>query len=66
MAGQIKQLIDSIIAKRSQGNRTIALSTQTKIILKGIDPKRYDASSDDDPEVMAKIKVIAAELGVNL
>lgn len=36
MAGQIKMLIDEIITERSKGNSTIAMTTRTKILIKGI------------------------------
>ena len=64
MAGHIKQMIDSIIEQRSKGNPTLALTTKTKLVLKGINPDRFDAGSPDDPAVMTKVKAIAADLGV--
>ncbi len=66
MAGQIKSLIDTIIAKRSKGNAILMLTTRTKFYLKGVDPDRYDCLSRDDPFVVARIKEIGAELGVTL
>jgi len=38
MAGQIRNIIDTIIERRSRGNPTIALTTKTKFILKGVNP----------------------------
>lgn len=66
MAGQIKMLIDEIITERSKGNSTIAMTTRTKILIKGIDPDSYTASSVDDPAVIEKAQKIAQELGVSL
>jgi hypothetical protein len=66
MAGQIKRMIDTIIEKRSHGNATIALTTKTKLILKGVNPDRFDHLSPDDPAVVSKIKAIGAEMGVSL
>lgn len=66
MAGQIKHLINTIIAKRSRGDKSVAALTEVKIILKGIDPDKYTALSADDPATIAKVKTIAAELGVSL
>lgn len=66
MAGHIKQMIDSIIERRSRGNATIALITTTKFILKGINPERFSATSPDDPVMIARVKAIAAELGVGV
>ncbi|HPQ16543.1 MAG TPA: hypothetical protein PLP04_15025 [Bryobacteraceae bacterium] len=66
MPGQIKRMIDTIIAQRSKGNPTIELTTKTKMILKGINPDRYTSTSEDDPVVIGKLKKIAAELGGTL
>jgi len=64
MAGKIKNMIEEIIEKRSNGNETIKNTTKTKLILKGIDPDVYDSSSEDLPDVVEKLKVIAQELGL--
>jgi hypothetical protein len=59
-------MIDEIIAQRARGNPTLALTTKTKFILKGVNPDRYDRSSPDDPAVVAKVRAIGAEMGVNV
>jgi hypothetical protein len=66
MAGQIKSTIDRIIEQRSRGNPTIASTTKTKFILRGVNPDRFDSSSADDPAILAKVRAIAAEMGVGL
>ena len=66
MAGQIKAMIDRIIEVRSQGTALLASTTQTKLILKGFDPSRYDANSPDDPAVLARLRQVAADLNVTL
>jgi hypothetical protein len=66
MAGQIKDMIEAIITKRSGGNPTIESTTKTKLILKGLDPKRFDRASPDDPAIVAKVRAIAAEMGVSV
>ncbi|HTZ18442.1 MAG TPA: hypothetical protein VMB78_08380 [Dissulfurispiraceae bacterium] len=66
MAGQVKQLIDTIIRERSKGNTTVATTTKTKLILKGINPDAYSSISEDDLKVLARVREIAAELGVVL
>lgn len=66
MAGQIKQMLDAIILERSKGNSVVAVTTKTKIILKGIDPDKYTAGSADDPTTIQKVRDIARELGVTL
>ena len=66
MAGQIKRMIDSIVEQRAQGNPTIASSTRTKLILKGINPQAYTPTSADDPAVIARLRTLAGELGVRV
>jgi len=66
MAGQIKRMIDAIIEQRSHGNKVTALMTETKLLIRGIDPKCFHTLSPDDPEMMAKLKEVAANMGVNL
>ena len=66
MAGQVRAMIDQIIEKRSNGNAILASTTQTKLILKGIDPNKYDANSPDDPQVIARLRELAAELSISL
>ena len=66
MPGQTKQLIDFILERRARGNPTLFFATKTKLILKGVNPDRYNAESPDDAAVIAKLRAIAAELGVPL
>ena len=66
MPGQTKQMIDAILERRARGNPTLFFATKTKLILKGVNPDRYTAESPDDPAVNAKVRAIAAELGVLL
>ena len=66
MAGRIRRMLDYIIEARSQGDRTIALTTKTKLVLKGVDPDHYDQESADDPAVIAAVKQIATQFGVDL
>jgi hypothetical protein len=66
MPGQIKKMLDQIIEERSRGDRLIALTTRTKLVLKGINPEKYDHHSEDDPETISRVKQIAEELGVTI
>ena len=66
MAGTIKIKIDAFTARRTKGNSTIALTTRTKFILKGVNPDRFNATSPDDPAVIAKVKAIGAEMGISV
>lgn len=66
MAGKIKTICDTIIQKRSAGSPVIEKLTKTKLVIKGVNPDNYTASSPDDPEVINKLSQIAKELGVTL
>ncbi len=66
MPGAIKSMIDRIVEQRSHGNPALVNTTKTKLILKGIDPAKFNATSPDDPEIMSRVKQIALELNVNV
>jgi len=66
MPGLIKTMIERIIAERSKGNSTLAATTKTKLILKGIDPDKFGPSSPDDQAVITKLRALAAELNITL
>ena len=62
MAGQIKKMIDKIIDQRANGNSTIVNIVRTKMILKGINPDKFNEASEDDPAVIEKLKKLEQEL----
>lgn len=64
MAGSIKKMIDKIIDQKAKGNVTMINLTKTKLILKGVNPDKFTATSEDDIAVIQKIRVIAKEMGV--
>jgi hypothetical protein len=66
MPGKIKIMIDRIVAERSHGNQTLVTTTKTKLLLKGIDPDKFSATSPDDPEIIARLQVLAKDLNVKL
>jgi hypothetical protein len=66
MAGKIKKAIDEIILQRSKGVPTLASTTRTKLIIKGINPDSYQNDSPDDLEVIEKIRQIANEFNVKI
>ncbi len=66
MAGQIKQMIDTLVDQRAKGNVTIALTTKAKLVLKGVNPSAFDESSPDDPMVIARIRTIATDFGLRV
>ncbi len=64
MAGQIKRMIEDIVSRRAGDNQIVVKTTQTKLILKGIEIHRWSESSPDDPMIIERLREIAAELGV--
>ena len=66
MAGKIKLLIDNLVEQRAHGNQSLESTTRTKLLLKGIEFSKYTTSSDDDPEVIAKIRQIAKDMDIQL
>jgi hypothetical protein len=66
MAGQLKHMIDRVITERARGNPTLAVTTRTKLMLKGIHVDDFTETSPDDPAMMQRVRVAAGELGVAL
>jgi GH25 family lysozyme M1 (1,4-beta-N-acetylmuramidase) len=66
MAGQIHLAIEKIINSRSNGNAALAQTTMTKLLMKGIDASKWNASSPDDPAILAKVKQAGSQLGVTI
>jgi len=64
MAGKIKKMLDEIVAVKSGGHPTLMITAKTKLILKGLNPDKYDARSEDDPNIMKKVITTAREMGV--
>jgi hypothetical protein len=62
MAGKIKQMIDTIINQRTKDNPMLAGVIKSKLMLKGIDPGKFTATSDDDPAIIAKLEAVLKEL----
>ena len=66
MSGQIKKMIDRIIEEKAHGNQTLINITRTKLILKGISTDKFDRYSEDNREIIAKLRDVAGELGVKV
>lgn len=64
MAGKIAKMINTILG--SSGNPTLQSLTKTKLVLKGINPKNFDAASPDDPVIIDKLAAFAKELNIKL
>jgi len=62
MAGKIKNMIDSIIDQRAKDNPMLQGVIRTKLMLKGIDPKKYTLQSDDDPGIISKLEALVKDL----
>jgi hypothetical protein len=58
MAGRIREMIDTIIGHRAQDNPMLAGVIKTKLVLKGIDPNKFNRHSDDDPVIIAKLEAL--------
>ena len=64
MAGKIKKMIDIIILENAKGNETLVNLTKAKLTLKGINPKKFTDTSEDTPEIIEKLKVVANDMGI--
>jgi hypothetical protein len=62
MAGKIKSMIDYIIKQRAQDNPMLERVIKTKLILKGINPSKYNLQSDDDPVIIKKLEIMLNDL----
>lgn len=66
MKGEAKKLIELIVEKRAKGDPVLSSMTRTKLILKGVNPKRYTEDTEDDWAIISKLKDIAREFQVIL
>jgi len=66
LAGQIYNMIQTVITQRARGNQIIASSIKTKMILKGISVDKYTPTSPDDPAIMQKVRDVAKEFGLRV
>lgn len=64
MPGEIKNIINNIIEERSNGNPAIKEMTIAKLILKGLNPNKFDENSPDDVVIIEKLLNIAKQLNV--
>jgi len=66
VAGTVKKVLDAIIAVRGQNNPTFIEATRAKLILKGMNPAKFTATTPDDPALVEKARRVAAEFGVTV
>ncbi|MDS0526262.1 FIST C-terminal domain-containing protein [Clostridium sp. SHJSY1] len=62
MPGKVKEMIEEIIEERSKGNPAIREMTKAKLILKGLNPNKFNKYSYDDPKIIEKLWNIKREL----
>ncbi len=56
MSGKIKIMIEEILRERTRGNEMLVKAVNTKLMLKGINPVKYDEFSFDDPVIIEKLE----------
>ena len=59
-------MIERIVYLRADGNQAVEHLTRAKLIIKGVDPGKFDDSSPDDPAVIRILETVAGELGLAL
>jgi hypothetical protein len=62
--GRVKRMLDTIVATRGRSNPLLIRTTRTKLILAGLNPSKFDASTPDDPALLARVRDVAREYGV--
>lgn len=66
MPGTVRKIIERIKDKRSGGNSVVALTVETRLVLQGFDPQRFDFDTPDDAGRLARIAEIADEMRVDV
>ncbi|KJS87023.1 MAG: hypothetical protein JM58_05810 [Peptococcaceae bacterium BICA1-8] len=66
MAGKIIKMVNLIIEKRAKGSEIIAKTTKAKLVLSGIALDNYNETSADDEDVLAKLREIANNMGLEI
>ena len=61
MAGKIKMMIESIMEQRAKDNTMLQGVIRTKLMLKGIDPRKYTLQSDDDPVIISRLELLVKD-----
>ena len=61
MAGKIHKLIDDLVRLRANGRAGLSHFVRAHLVLTGIDPDQFDASSADDPEIVERLEKMIAD-----
>jgi hypothetical protein len=61
VAGKVRELIDRYYEKRAHDNPTMAHFVRAQLILKGIDPDKFNEKSEDNPDVIRKLTQLLRE-----
>jgi hypothetical protein len=59
-------MLDTIIAKRSKGNKIMLDIIHTRLVLRGLDPDKFSSTTPDDAELIDRVRNLAAELNITL
>jgi transposase len=66
MPGTVRKIIERIKEKRSGGNSVVALTVETRLVLQGFDPQRFEYDTPDDAGRLARLSEIAREMNVDV
>jgi len=66
MPGTVRKIIERIKEQRAGGNSVVALTVETRLVLQGFDPQRFDYDTPDDPGRLARIQDVANEMNVDI
>jgi len=64
--GKVKKMLDTLIAKRANGNHFLELDIQMKLLLKGINYKLISEDTPDDPVIIGKLQQMADQFNITL
>lgn len=65
MAGKVRALIDDFIRLRTRGNPTAEPFVRAHLMLKGIDPDKHTAHTEDDEEKIAQLERMIEDFGAS-
>jgi hypothetical protein len=66
MTGTARRMVDTIIAEKAKGDKTIEKSIRVKLILGGIMVDKLTPDTPDEPALINRIKSVGASYGVHV